>query len=134
MVVPNQDNPFGSRLAMPSRFAGTTLNNSDPRLSLSKSVSTRIGRISQHLQKRVVDWNLPNHLALTRVPGKCWERYFFLPEPQQHLPNASQFRHLREDQLNGFLHPAVRVLLDLSSASPAQTHGQEELQLTRTGL
>src|SRR5579864_2309778 len=122
MVVPDQDNPFGPGLAMPGRLAGATLNDSDPRLSLSKSVSTRIGRVSKHLQKRVVDWNLPNHLSLTRIPGKGRQGHLFLPEPQQHLPNASQLGHLCEDQLNSFLHAAVRVLLDLSSASPAQAH------------
>src|SRR5437899_309063 len=75
MVVPNQDNPFGSRLAMPSRLPGATLNNSDPRLSLSKSVSTRIGWVSQHLQKRVVDWNLPDHPGPTRISGEGWQGY-----------------------------------------------------------
>src|ERR1051326_3486456 len=68
MVVPNQDNPFGSRLAMPGRFAGTTLNNPDSRLSLSKSVSTRIGGVSQHLQQCVVDWN-GTFQTILRSPG-----------------------------------------------------------------
>src|SRR5580765_4381294 len=120
MVIPNQDNPFGSRLAMPGRLPGATLNDSDPRLSLSKSVSTSVGRISQHLQKRVVDWNLPDHPGLTRISREGWQRYLFLPEPQQHLANASQFGHLREDQMNGLLNSAIRILLDLSSAAPAQ--------------
>ena len=42
------------------------------------------------------------------------------------LPDASEFGHFAERQLNAFLDPAIRVHRDLAALRPAEAHGKKE--------
>src|SRR5579875_670091 len=134
MVVPNQGRPFGERLGMPFGLARLAL--SDPRSSLPPAirVSSRVEGIGEQRQDIVIDGQLPYHAAIAAISRESREGDLLAAEPQQHLPDASEFGHFAERQMKAFLDPAIGVLLDFAGLRPVEAHGKKKLQLAPASL
>jgi hypothetical protein len=91
-------------------------------------VSSRVEGVGEKRQDIVIDGQLPHPAALAPLSRESREGDLLAAEPQQHLPDASEFRHFTERKINALLDPAIRVHLNLAALRPAEAHGKKKLQ------
>src|SRR5205823_5830015 len=107
MGVRHQRQPIAARLAANLHAdASGIIARRDGRLTIS--IGAAVDGVRDHSVDGGVVWTPPSRLAIL-VPHRQIE--IMLVEPQQRLPGAAEFQDFVEDQADGLLHAAVRVLL-----------------------
>ncbi len=109
MDARNQRQPFRPRLAAASRpgISRCVISRCDPALTIG--VGPTVDRVLDHPVDRRIIGPAPDDLAVVALG---WQIQFMFEEPQQSLTSAAEFGNLFEDENNGFLDAAIRILLE----------------------
>src|SRR6266404_3830256 len=117
MGVRHQRQPIAARLAANLHAdARTIIARRDGRLTISIGAAVD-GILDDSVDGGVV-WTPPSGLAILALH---WQIEIVLVEPEQRLPGAAKFQDFVEDQSDGLLYAAVRVLL-VAIASLHEAH------------
>ena len=90
VVVVNPDRPGRASLPVPIRFAGTAIDDLRSSARFPEDISAGIDRVGEDRQNAMINWQLPNHLALPWIARPRRQTHLFLAEPQQDLPFHGQ--------------------------------------------
>src|SRR6266404_8974709 len=106
----DQRQPFGSRLTTApglDHACGCIISCRDTTLTIG--VGAAVDRVLDHPVDGRIVWPAPDHVAIIALSGQVQP---VLDEPEQGLPDTAEFRHLVEDENDGFLDTAIGILLE----------------------
>src|SRR6516165_7459644 len=107
MGIRHQRQPIAARLAAnPHADASGIIARCDSRLTIG--IGAAVDGVLDHPVDGGVVWAAPSRFAILALHRQI---EIMLVEPEQSLSGATEFQDFVEDQADGFLHAAVRVLL-----------------------
>src|ERR1700730_8772520 len=133
VVAIDQNLPAAAILAKAAHDPFAAVRDGDAAFSAPEYVGASIDRVCQDVMQRIVERQLPHHLAAfgTVFDGRQWQA--LLAHPQMDLPDGLQLSKFGEDQCDRLLHAAVGIFLDAVTRTLhiADRYGEEELAATR---
>ena len=111
-MIPNQHLPVLAAALHLSTHPLLPALKSDHGLAAPIRVRSRVDRILQHAQHRVIPSRSPDDLLRLFWAPRDGQLNLLPIQPEEHLSHAAHLRKFAEDQINGGPDPGIGILLD----------------------
>jgi hypothetical protein len=112
VLILEQNIPFGHWAPQPTSHAFTTFLDAHLARRPPEGICACIDRVGQNIVHSVVCRQSPDDTARLGIVGFDWQYYALVTEPDMNLTNTLELGEFSEDELQSFLDPLIRVLLD----------------------